>query len=638
MNTSAVQADLGQAAAVAMTPAAPRNTASVLKRVGIAGIVIALAGILWFLYAKTQAANFSREDSIIANLRELEALDAEWTVDSLRAKTGINRQYAAGQTPGERVEASSAKLTAAVTALGATESTAALTGVNTVIAQKKVVAGRFIEQNKILKESLRFVTDESAEFLALIRELQSEATQRKVPKQAETLGTLGLRINELLTETLKYNLLSDAAALPRIDASLADLSERAAGYSGDIAPTVRALIEKFQSVKKQKAVEDGILNEIAALPIQARMSALEQAVVSEKQRITTSTNFYRALLIGYSAFLLAAIGWFAWRLAHSYAVIQRNNAELATVNESLEHRVSERTVELADALQHLKDSESALIQSEKMSSLGQMIAGVAHEINTPLAYVRSGLEILDEQLPQSAILSYETLKLLELLSSGTPSEDEIAAQFALVQEQCLAAQQANTDGELAGVIKDGLYGISQISEIVLNLKNFSRLDRAKTSRFDLGEGLDSTLIIAKNLVKTKTIHKEYAKNAQITGSPSQINQVFLNLISNAAQATGDDGVITLRTSVEGAMARVEVEDNGAGIPADVLPKIFDPFFTTKKVGEGTGLGLSIAYKIISEHGGRIEVQSKVGRGTRFIITLPVTVADLSATQPSNLVT
>jgi two-component system, NtrC family, sensor kinase len=638
MNGAVVQADVGQAAAVAMTPAAPRSTASILKRVGIAGIVIALAGILWFLYAKTQAANFSREDSIIANLRELEALDAEWTVDSLRAKTGINRQYAAGQTPGERVEASSAKLTAAVTALGATESTTALTGLNAVIAQKKVVAGRFIEQNKILKESLRFVTDESAEFLALLRELQSEATQRKVTKQAETLGTLGLRINELLTETLKYNLLSDAAALPRIDASLGDLSERAASYSSDIAPTVRALIEKFQSVKKQKAVEDGILNEIAALPIQARMSALEEAIVSEKQRITTSTNFYRALLIGYSAFLLAAIGWFAWRLAHSYAVIQRNNAELATVNESLEHRVSERTMELADALQHLKDSESALIQSEKMSSLGQMIAGVAHEINTPLAYVRSGLEILDEQLPQSANLSHETLKLLELLSSGTPSEDEIAAQFALVQAQCLAAQQANADGELAGVIKDGLYGISQISEIVLNLKNFSRLDRAKTSRFDLGEGLDSTLVIAKNLVKMKTIHKEYAKNAQITGSPSQINQVFLNLISNAAQATGDDGVITLRTSVEGAMARVEVEDNGAGIPADVLPKIFDPFFTTKKVGEGTGLGLSIAYKIINEHGGRIEVQSKVGRGTRFIITLPLTVADLAKTQPTNLVT
>jgi two-component system, NtrC family, sensor kinase len=637
VNSGLVQINLGQATTAPMTSVAPRNAANRLRRVGIAGIVIALVGVLWFLYAKTQAANFSREDNIIANLRALEVLDAEWTVDSLRAKTGINRQYAPGQTPGERVIASSAKLTEAVTALDAPELTAALTGLNAVIAQKKIVAGRFIEQNKILKESLRFVTDESAEFLAQLRGLQTEAVQRKVTKQAETLGTLGLRINELLTETLKYNLLSDAAALPRIDASLGDLSERAANYSADIAPTVRALIEKFQSVKQQKAVEDGILNEIAALPIQARMSALEQAVVSEKQRITTSTNFYRALLIGYSAFLLAAIGWFAWRLAHSYAVIQRNNAELATVNESLEQRVSERTMELADALQHLKDSESALIQSEKMSSLGQMIAGVAHEINTPLAYVRSGLEILDEQLPQSANLSHETLKLLELLSSGTPSEDDITAQFALVQSQCLAAQQANADGELAGVIKDGLYGISQISEIVLNLKNFSRLDRAKTSRFDLGEGLDSTLVIAKNLVKMKTIHKEYAKNAQITGSPSQINQVFLNLISNAAQATGDDGVITLRTSVDGAMARVEVEDNGAGIPADVLPKIFDPFFTTKKVGEGTGLGLSIAYKIITEHGGRIEAQSKVGRGTRFIITLPVTVADLAKTQPTNLV-
>jgi signal transduction histidine kinase len=183
-------------------------------------------------------------------------------------------------------------------------------------------------------------------------------------------------------------------------------------------------------------------------------------------------------------------------------------------------------------------------------------------------------------------------------------------------------------------VKDGLYGIDQISEIVLNLKNFSRLDRAKTARFDLNEGLESTLVIAKNLVKTKTIRRELSPNAHITGSPSQINQVFLNLVSNAAQATGDDGVITLRTAVQGSNVRVEVEDNGSGIPADVLPKIFDPFFTTKKVGEGTGLGLSIAYKIIAEHGGRIEVDSVVGRGTRFIITLP---AEVTQSEPAKTV-
>ena len=599
-----------------------------LRQLATFGLVLALAGVLWFLYAKTQATQFLREDALIADLRELEALDAEWTVDSLRAKTGINRNYAAGQAPADRVRESTVKLSAAAAALGLSAAVDGAAGLAEVFAQKKAVTTRFAEQNKILKESLRFVTDESQEFLAQLRELQSDAAQVKGPKgvqMTESYSTLGLRINELLTETLKYNLLNDASALPRIDSSLNDLGGKVAASPGDVGPTVTALIEKFRSVQKQKAIEDGILNEIAALPTQQRLVALERALESEKQQITEATNFYRTLLIGYSAIVLALMVWLAWRLAHSYQLIQRKNAELASVNENLEHRVTERTTELADALQHLKDSESALIQSEKMSSLGQMIAGVAHEINTPLAYVRSGLEVLEEQLPHASEMAVETRQLLDLLSSGEASEDRISAQFARVRDLCLAAEQGHGAAELSNLVKDGLYGIDQISEIVLNLKNFSRLDRAKTARFDLNEGLESTLVIAKNLVKTKIIKKELAPYAHITGSPSQINQVFLNLISNAAQATGDNGVITLRTVLRGASVCVEVEDNGSGIPAEVLPKIFDPFFTTKKVGEGTGLGLSIAYKIIAEHSGRIEVDSVIGRGTRFTITLPADV-------------
>jgi two-component system, NtrC family, sensor kinase len=597
-----------------------------LRTVGMAAIALALAGILWFLYAKTQAANFVREDGVIADLRELQALDAEWTVDSLRAKTGINREYAKGETPAERALESTEKLGAAVRGLSLPASTKAVEQLAAVVQQKKVVTAKFVEQNKILRESLRFVTDESAEFLAQLRESQSDAAAKKTAKgtqTAELLSTLGLRINELLTETLKYNLLSDTAALPRIESSLADLTTRRATFPADLAPTISGLIEKFRSVQNQKAVEDGILNEIAALPMRERMTALERAVESEKQAIIAATNFYRTLLIAYSAALLAVMVWLAWRLASSYNLIQRKNAELATVNESLEVRVNERTSELADALQHLKDSESALIQSEKMSSLGQMIAGVAHEINTPLAYVRSGLEVLDEQLPQTSQLAIETQTLLDYLASADVAEETVSAQFVIVQDLCVVNQQNQGSGELAGVIKDGLYGLDQISEIVLNLKNFSRLDRAKVSQFSLNDGLESTLVIAKHLVKTKSIKREFAPSAEITGSPSQINQVFLNLISNAAQATGADGVITLRTSIDGGFARVEVEDNGSGIPADVIPKIFDPFFTTKKVGEGTGLGLSIAYKIIKEHGGSIEVDSVIGRGTRFIITLPL---------------
>jgi two-component system NtrC family sensor kinase len=153
------------------------------------------------------------------------------------------------------------------------------------------------------------------------------------------------------------------------------------------------------------------------------------------------------------------------------------------------------------------------------------------------------------------------------------------------------------------------------------------------SRFDLNEGLESTLVIARNLVKHKTVTRRFAAIPLIECSPSQINQVFLNLITNAAQATRDDqtGEITISTAIApGGQIRVDVADNGHGISENVIAKIFDPFFTTKDVGKGTGLGLSIAYKIVQEHGGRIEVKSKVGEGTVFSVFLPVKAAQPQA--------
>ena len=161
---------------------------------------------------------------------------------------------------------------------------------------------------------------------------------------------------------------------------------------------------------------------------------------------------------------------------------------------------------------------------------------------------------------------------------------------------------------------------------MLNLKNFSRLDRSKISSFNLNEGLDSALLLAKHELKHLTIKKNFGEIPAITCSPSQLNQVFLNLINNAAQAIeSGTGELTLTTRVEDAQhVAVEISDNGKGIPPEIMSKIFDPFFTTKAVGKGTGLGLSISYKIIEQHGGKISVDSTVGKGTKFTIVLPLT--------------
>ena len=266
-----------------------------------------------------------------------------------------------------------------------------------------------------------------------------------------------------------------------------------------------------------------------------------------------------------------------------------------------------------------------LIQSEKMSSLGQMVAGIAHEVNTPLAYVKSSLEAVRGGLADTARLADEAEQLIVLLGEESPDEVQLAARFTAVQELVADLRKDGALGQVDTLIKDGLYGIAQISDIVTGLKDFSRLDRAKVAEYDLHEGIESAIAIGRNHLKHRTVKKLFGQIPKVSCSPSQVNQVFLNLLTNAAQATADaGGVITVRTMLrDSGHVAVEVIDNGHGIPPDVLKKVFDPFFTTKAVGKGTGLGLSISYKIIESHGGRIEVASEAGKGTRFTVVLPI---------------
>ena len=350
-----------------------------------------------------------------------------------------------------------------------------------------------------------------------------------------------------------------------------------------------------------------------------RLDTLGRAIDRVFDEALTQTELYRVALLYYSGFLLAVLAFLLWNL-------DQRSRQLHEANTGLEARVAERTSELSDALARLKESEAMLIQSEKMSSLGQMVAGIAHEVNTPLAYVKSSLEAVGKSVPGSARLAADTERLLALLSAPNADEAALAAQFAGVRTQVEEMRTRGGLEELERLVKDGLFGIGQISEVISNLKNFSRLDRSKVAEYNLHEGIESSIRIAYAQLQKRVVRKEFGKIPLVSCSPSQINQVILNLLSNAAQATRDgDGTITVRTGTRGAdQVTVEVADNGSGIPADVLPKIFDPFFTTKAVGKGTGLGLSICYKIVENHGGKLEVESAPGAGTRFTLVLPIT--------------
>jgi signal transduction histidine kinase len=364
-----------------------------------------------------------------------------------------------------------------------------------------------------------------------------------------------------------------------------------------------------QSLLKTKADEQATMKSLDFLTSGPRLENLAFSFSRELEATLQDKERYRVYLIAYAGALLILLGYLG--------------GKLKAANVDLERRVVERTRELSEALQHLKESEAQLIQSEKMSSLGQMVAGVAHEINTPLAYVKNSLGTVSDKLAELSGAIDNCEKLLKLLQAGNDAQG-LSRQFAVVWAQVAQLKKQGVMVELGSLVKDGLYGTAQMAEIVGNLKDFSRLDRSKVTSFNLNEGVQSTLLLAKHLLKDIVVNKHLADIPPIICSPSQVNQVFLNLVTNAAQALrGGDGTIDLTTRADGEGVIVEVKDNGTGIPPDVLPKIFDPFFSTKEIGKGTGLGLSICYKIVQQHGGRIDVVSKPGSGTTFSVWLPL---------------
>jgi signal transduction histidine kinase len=299
---------------------------------------------------------------------------------------------------------------------------------------------------------------------------------------------------------------------------------------------------------------------------------------------------------------------------------------------AMQARVAQNARQLAEAYGQLKSSQAALVQSEKMASLGQMVAGVAHEINTPLGYVRNNVEMMQGVFAQLRELLADHAELARMLTDESTGEQALGQQLSKVGAAAQELQDSRLLEDTEALFGDTLFGVDTIKELVLSLRNFSRLDAAKVAHVSLNDCLDQTLVIANNVLKNKVeVIKRYGEIPPVACSPSQINQVLLNMMSNAAQAIEhDQGKLLLKTEADGAWVRVSIQDNGKGIAPEHLKKVFDPFFTTKPVGQGTGLGLSISYQIVQAHGGTIHVASVPGKGTRFVISLPVEAPPNSA--------
>ncbi len=268
-------------------------------------------------------------------------------------------------------------------------------------------------------------------------------------------------------------------------------------------------------------------------------------------------------------------------------------------------------------IEKLKDAHLQLLQSEKLASIGQLAAGIAHEINNPIGFVSSNLGTLRGYVDC----------LLNLIDAYQSLDDSLATQPQFSQRIARCKQEGDYTyirEDIRTLIDESIDGAARVRRIVQDLRDFSHVDHGEWLQADLHAGLDSTLNVVRNELKHKAqVIKEYGDLPLVECVPSQINQVFLNLLVNAAQAITDQGTITIRTVSDGAMVCVTVSDTGMGMTPEVQAKIFDPFFTTKPVGQGTGLGLAVSFGIVNQHGGRIEVQSSPGVGTTFAVWLPV---------------
>lgn len=309
----------------------------------------------------------------------------------------------------------------------------------------------------------------------------------------------------------------------------------------------------------------------------------------------------------------------AFQLIAKQNELQFKNNQLKEKTESLESQKKEieaKNLELENTMHQLKEAQNQLIQSEKMASLGQLTAGIAHEINNPVNFVLSSINPLKIDLEEIIILLEKYQTVIQ--------NKNLFSTFEEVEEFKKEIDYDYLISEIHSLLKGIEEGGRRTSEIVKGLRNFSRLDEEEKKLANIHDGIESTLLMLRNQYKNRIeIIKEYGNVPEFPCYPGKLNQVFMNVLSNAIQAIPDKGEIKITTFLQEETAVIKIIDSGTGISEQDKQKIFEPFFTTKDVGKGTGLGLSISYGIIKDHNGDVEVNSVPDNGTEFIIKLPI---------------
>lgn len=572
---------------------------------GAAVLLLALA----FLFVKTMATGYKDKVHAVSLLRELRDADARWDADALRlandlaAKPSVPDRAPFIDRILNELERSGAKA-----ALGPQvgQLREGITSKQEAYAALRKAHDRSVEAISSARDALGAAAGEGA--AARARDARNAEKVAALLVQLEHVRS-GIRLADIERQDQIARELAPALAVVPVAAQAADprlveAAERARQAANDVLAA--------------RAAEAQVWRKFSFFTVGSRADLVSQTLAREVEEALDDKDRWRAYLFAYAIALLIVVCYLGSR-------VSATQAQLRQANELLEARVAERTRELEQTLSRLRESEAQLVQTEKMSSLGQLVAGVAHEINTPLAYVKNSVDTVRVRMPELHDAITLARKLLELLRHEAADAEELQTTFDQLAARLDQIREHQVMEDLHALSGDGLHGIEQISELVANLRSFSRLDRSRIASFNVNDGVKAALLIAKPHLRKVEVEKSLAEVPSITCSPSQVNQVLLNIITNAAQAMDKSpGVIRVATRSDGpAHVAIEIADNGKGIAPENRTRIFDPFYTTKAPGQGTGLGLSIAYKIVSQHGGQIDVISEVGVGSTFIVSLPI---------------
>lgn len=581
---------------------------------------MSLASVLVFLYWMSRSDESGTYAQARDLIRQIKQYDAQWESAVLKARTTTNYNYDPLVLPLMDMK----QLWQQFHTLEGRHQKTAMPAWQTAIRDyqqafddKVLLVSRFKTHNAILRNSLAFLPAAADVIQVHLGQLVDADTLRLRRITSDTY--------DLMLSSLEFAQTTTDDKAADILVGLNDLAVNKERLPVDFQVPIDTISKHIELILREQPKVDQLLEAIEAVPIAERLDVIAQMLDRDEQAALLAAQRYHFYLLVFSTLLVLLLLYMGVWLMRSYAEINRVNRALVSANDELEQRVERRTQALGQAsaaLQREMDErrllENQLVQSEKLASLGQLAAGVAHEVNNPIGFVSSNLGALDDYFG----------RLQNMLKAYADAEDTLIPK-GLGVELAKLRTEIELDyllEDIPALIRESKDGISRVARIVKDLKDFSRVDASQDWQLaDLQQGIESTLnIVASELKHKADLVKDYQPLPQVECLPSQINQVVMNLLVNATQAMGAErGRITLRTGANDEWVWIEVADNGCGIPAESLQKIFDPFYTTKPVGQGTGLGLSLSYGIIKRHGGEIHVASEVGVGTTFRVELPI---------------